>query len=219
MEWQQRKIVSEYGFSVFGSEGTIHELRQVTSVDGKQVKSKGPEALAKLILADDEGRKRELLEQFASYGLLGAVTDFGQVILLFTPANIGRYEFSFQRTARQGDQPVLVFSFKQIDGPNPLTVIDSRSKAAKALPVEGEVWVTEQTYLPVQISLASGDENVRQEASIEYAMSGYGAVLPVHTDHHESRNGDVTAENHFTYSGFRRFGASADIIFEPEDPR
>jgi hypothetical protein len=219
IEWQQRKIVSEYAFATFGSEGTIHELRQVTSVDGKPVKNQGPEALARLILANDVDRKRELLEQFANYGLLGAVTDFGQVILLFSPANIGRYEFGFLRDARQGDQRIVVFSYKQIDGPSPVTVIDSRSKAATSLSAAGEVWVNADTYAPVRITLRSGDNTVVQEASIEYAMSGSGIVLPVRTDHRESRNGQVTAENHFTYSGFRRFGASADIIFEAEDPQ
>ncbi len=218
VEWQQRKIVSEYAFSTFG-EGSLHELRQVTSVDGKPVKNKGPEALAKLILADDQGRKRELLEQFANYGLQGAVTDFGQVILLFTPGNIGRYEFGFVRRATQSDRPVLVFSYRQIDGPNPVTVIDARSKVATALEVSGEIWVNEDTYQPVRISIRSGEDAQRQEASVEYAMSGYGIVLPVRTDHRESRNGEVTAENHFTYEGFRRFGASADIIFEAEDPQ
>ena len=79
IEWQARTIVSEYGFTTFGTENAVHELRQVVSVDGKFVKSKGPEELAKLILAQDDSRKRALLEQFASYGLLGAVTDFGQI--------------------------------------------------------------------------------------------------------------------------------------------
>jgi hypothetical protein len=68
-EWQSRTIVSEYGFSSFASDGSLHELRQVTSVDGRPVKNKGPEALAKIILAADDTRKRELLRQFEEHGL------------------------------------------------------------------------------------------------------------------------------------------------------
>ena len=60
IEWQTRTIVSEYGFTTFGTENAVHELRQVVSVDGKSVKSKGPEELAKLILAQDDARKRAL---------------------------------------------------------------------------------------------------------------------------------------------------------------
>src|ERR1700676_3717957 len=33
--WKEREIVSEYAFTLLGRE--IHELRQVTSVDGKQI--------------------------------------------------------------------------------------------------------------------------------------------------------------------------------------
>lgn len=219
MEWQQRTIVSEYGFSTLGSEGALHELRQVTSVDGKTVKNKGPEALAKLILANDGNRKRELLEQFASYGLIGAVTDYGQSILLFTPANIGRFEFGFLRTAELSGKRMDVFSYRQIDGPNPVTVIDSRTKAAQQLGVEGEVWVDQETYTPARMTLRSSDNAVLEDATVDYAMSGYGIVLPIRTDHQETRDRQVTAEHHFTYSGFRRFGASADIVFEAEDPQ
>src|ERR1700680_3024453 len=34
--WKEREIVSEYGFALLGGR-EIHEVRQVTSVDGKQV--------------------------------------------------------------------------------------------------------------------------------------------------------------------------------------
>src|SRR5690242_11335959 len=38
LEWQERRIVSEYGFAEFaGEEQTVHELRQAVSVDGHKV--------------------------------------------------------------------------------------------------------------------------------------------------------------------------------------
>src|SRR5271170_4584525 len=39
-EWQERTIVSEYGFTSFADaadSSSLHELRQVTSVDGKKI--------------------------------------------------------------------------------------------------------------------------------------------------------------------------------------
>src|ERR1700691_5520158 len=37
-QWNERDIVSEYGFAIFSeSAGAVHELRQVISVDGKKV--------------------------------------------------------------------------------------------------------------------------------------------------------------------------------------
>lgn len=219
VEWQTRTIVSEYGFTSLGTENAIHELRQVVSVDGKAVKNRGPEELAKLILAQDDARKRALLEQFASYGLLGAATDFGQVILLFTPASISRYEFTYVRPARLNDSAVQVFQFRQIDGPNPMTILQRGAGKAQAVEAQGEIWANADTMLPLRIVLQAETELGRQEATVDYAMSGYGSLLPVRTDQREIREGKVFSENHFTYGEFRRFGASADIVFEPEGSR
>jgi hypothetical protein len=223
LQWQQRKIVSEYGFSTFaatrGVGGSLHELRQVTSVDGRMVKNQGPEALARIILASDESRKRELLQQFEEHGLIGAVTDFGPSILLFEPANIGRYEFGGGTPSTIDNVPTLTFAYAQIDGPNPLTFFDAQSKQTKLLGIRGEIWVRADTYLPLRITLESAAGDIRQEATVDYQMSRYGALLPVSTRHQEKRAGIVTAENTFVYSEFRRFGASADIIFEPKEPQ
>jgi hypothetical protein len=41
-------------------------------------------------------------------------------------------------------------------------------------------------------------------------------VLPVSTAHRELHGGKVRAENHFSYTGFRKFGASSDVKFEVE---
>src|SRR5258708_2106300 len=83
--WQERRIVSEYSFAAFSGEGgALHELRRVTAVDGKTIQDgkKAQQELAAIVTAADDKRKKELLEQFEKNGLLGAVTDFGQVLLL-----------------------------------------------------------------------------------------------------------------------------------------
>jgi hypothetical protein len=201
-EFQTRKIVSQYGFTTFASDGSLHELRQVTSVDGKLVKNKGPEALARIILASDDSRKRELLEQFQAYGLLGAATDFGPLLMLFTPASIVRYEFSYLREATVDNTPVLVFRYEQIDGPNPMTVIDEKGKS-QSLAIRGEVWVRAD-YLPLRVTLISVADDVRQEAAVDYSLSRFGTLLPASTHHRELHAGNVTSENTFTYSDFQR---------------
>src|ERR1019366_3927724 len=52
--WKEHEVVSEYAFAVLGRE--IHELRQVTSVDGKQVagENQAQDALAKLITSHND---------------------------------------------------------------------------------------------------------------------------------------------------------------------
>ena len=219
--WQERRVISEYSFAAFAGEGgAIHELRRVTSVDGRPIQDsrKAQEELAAIVTAGDDKRKKELLTQFEKYGLVGAVTDFGQILLLFTSADVQHYEFTYKRMEYQGAVRLLVFAYQQIDGAEGLTVIDGkRGEQARNMRIGGEVWVREANYAPVRVTLATSQgENqglVREEASVDYTMSSYGALLPLWTEHRELRAGQVVAENKFSYSDFRKFGASSDIKF------
>ena len=216
--WQERRILSEYSFASFAGEGgAIHELRRVTSVDGRTVQDpkKAQQELAAVVTAADDKRKKELLEQFEKYGLVGAVTDFGQLLLLFTSGDVVHYEFTYRRVENQGNAHLLVFGYQQIDGPEGLTVIDARrGGAAQTIRVGGEVWVREANFIPVRITLATSREDIREEASVDYAMSAYGALLPFWTEHRELRGSQVVAENQFSYADFRKFDASSDIKFD-----
>lgn len=225
-EWQERDIVSEYGFTRF-ADGALHELRQVRSVDGKPVKGgMSTEDLAKLVLADDDERKRDLLEQFEKYGLVGAANDFGQLLLLFSPGNIEQYEFVHVRTDLIDGARAEVFSYKQIDGDDSVTVVDARHKEVQQFDLEGFIWVTQDDYTPIQISIdvrqnafdkLDRDQRIRQRATVTYAKSRYGALLPVTTAHRDFRGSNMVAENHFTYTDFKKFGASSEINFDISD--
>jgi hypothetical protein len=220
--WQEREIRSEYAYGSFtGEGGAIHELRQVLSVDGKKTQDpeKAVEILAKIVTASDDGRKKQLLKDFEKHGLSGAVTDFGQMLLLFTPREIGRFEFTYRRAVDRGEERLLVFGYKQIDGPESLTVIEARkADRTTQLPIQGEVWVGEADYTPARITMSVSQPGegaaLRHEASVQYAMSPHGALLPVSTVHREVRGGQIVAENLFSYAGFKKFGASSDIKFE-----
>lgn len=220
-EWRERQIISEYGFASFGSPAALHELRQVVSVDGHKIEDtkKAQAALARAITATDDARKIELLKQFEKYGLVGAVTDFGQLILLFTRRDLERYEFTPQEPQWLGGSRVLVFAYKQLDGPEALTLIEAnKNDQLRRLKLRGEIWVRPETYLPVRITLIANEGDaplsVREEASVDYAMSDYGALLPTSTEHRELRGGKIVAENQLSYANFRKFGASSDIKFE-----
>jgi hypothetical protein len=222
-EWQERTIVSEYGFTAFSSTdaSSLHELRQVTSVDGKKIEDtkKAQQALAKAITATDDARKKQLLKQFEKYGLLGAVTDYGQALLLFTRRNMERYEFTPKGSNSLNGQTVRVFGYRQIDGPEAVTVIEeNRNDQVKHLRIEGELWVRADNMVPVRIIMVAtqteAPDRAREEAAIDYAMSPYGALLPVKTEHRETRFGKTSAENQFSYSNFKKFGASSDIKFD-----
>ncbi len=193
----------------------------MVAVDGRKVEDtkKAQDALAKVITASDDARKKEMLKQFEKYGLSGAVTDFGQVILLFVRRGIERYEFTERGTKLVGDTPVRTLAYKQLDGPEALTLIEANKKdQLERLSIEGEIWVRADNYVPVRITMAAsrgdGPAAIREEAAVDYAMSQYGAVLPVSTTHRELHGGKVTVENHFSYTEFRKFGASSDVKFD-----
>jgi hypothetical protein len=214
--WQERRILSEYSFASFAGEA-LHELRRVTSVDGRtlQDSKKAQLELAAIVTAADDKRKKELLERFEKYGLVGAVTDFGQLLLLFTSGDVLHYEFTYRRVENQGNAHLLVFGYQQIDGPEGLTFIDARrTEAGRNMRIGGEVWVRETNFIPVRITLATSQDDIREEASVDYAMSPYGALLPFWTEHHELRGGKVVAENKFSYSDFHKFAASSEIKFD-----
>jgi hypothetical protein len=228
--WQERVLVSEYGFTKFsGDEDTLHELRQVISVDGKPVKDakNAEETLARIITMKDAERQQQLLKEFEKFGLLGAATDFGQLILLFTPRNIERFEFSERgggASQMLGSERALVFAFSQLDGPEALTIFPARPDVSKAeaapmrVRAEGEVWVREDNLLPLRITLfarrGEGAAEVREEASVDYALSRFGALLPSATHHRELRANQPVSENTFVYADFHRFGASSELKFD-----
>jgi hypothetical protein len=223
-EWQEKTIVSEYGFTSFSDSAdssSLHEIRQVTAVDGKKIEDtkKAQAALAKAITATDDARKKQLLKQFEKYGLLGAVTDYGQALLLFTRRNMERYEFTVKGSNSLNGETVRVFGYRQIDGPETVTVIEeNRNNQVKHLRIEGELWVRSDNFVPVRIIMVAtqtdAPDRAREEAAIDYAMSPYGALLPVKTEHRETRWGKIDAENQFSYANFKKFGASSDIKFD-----
>jgi hypothetical protein len=214
--WQERRILSEYSFAGFSGEGgALHEIRRVTSVDGRtlQDSKKAQQELAAIVTAPDDKRKKELLEQFEKYGLVGAVTDFGQLLLLFTSSDVLHYEFTYRRVEMQGAVRLLVFGYQQIDGPEGLTFVNGRS-GARNIRIAGEVWVREANFIPVRITLVTVQDQVREEASVDYSMSGFGALLPFWTGHRELRGGQVIAENQFSYADFHKFDTSSEIKFD-----
>lgn len=221
-KWIDHDLISEYGFAKFATEsGAIHELRKVTMANGHKVtdSKKAQEELARAMTASDDQSKMELLKQFTGFGLTGAVDDFGQLILLFTRRGIEKYEFTPRGTRMIGYEKALIFAYKQIDGPESLTVFDAKKHdKATNLKLEGEIRVRADDFLPLQITLSShyGDAPniVREEAAVTYKMSNFGVLLPEATEHQELRNGKVVAQNKFVYTDFHKFGASSDVKFD-----
>ena len=95
-----------------------------------------------------------------------------------------------------------------------MSVFDARSSQSGAplrMQVNGEIWAREADYVPVRITLAAsqgeGASLIREEASVDYAASQWGALVPRSAGHRELRAGNLVAENRFEYSSFRLFSA------------
>jgi hypothetical protein len=224
--WQDRQIVSEYGFISFpGDRDTLHELRKVVSVDARPVadNKKNGDSLARIILLNDDQREQELLKEFQKYGLVGAVTDFGPLLMLFTPREIEHFEFSLKGAQSLGPTKALIFRYTQIDGAELVTMFQSKDKdqgdktKAHRFKVQGELWVRADNYLPLRITLAVGEgqgaSTVREEASVDYSPTPFGVLVPSAVDHKELVGGQLMVQNSFIYSDFHKFGADAEIQF------
>jgi hypothetical protein len=216
--WQERDIISEYGFAALGdNRQEVHEMRRVIAVDGRIVEDEkqAQDSLAKLVTAGDDQRKRLALKQLEKYGLHGAAADFGQLLLLFSRRDVERYEFTFGSSEEVEGVPLNVFRYKQLDGPGAMTIFEGDKPLR--LRVEGEVWVRDDNYAPVRITVVANQgesgAGLREEATVEYAMSAYGVLLPTTIEQHELRDGQVTSESKFVYVNFQKFQTSSDIKF------
>ena len=216
--YRTREIVSEYSYGVLrDSPGSLHEFRQVLSVDGRPVSAPARarrKLLAGLSSPDDRARQ-SMLEEFARYTLRGAATDFGPALLLFAPGRMGDYRFEAGGKARVGAEPALILRFRQTGGPASLTVFETRQVVRHAL--EGELWVRETDGLPLRIVLRSqrrqGPDTLSDHATIEYAPAPFGVLVPVSVVRRLHAGELLLEEDVFRYSPFRMFAADAEIKF------
>jgi hypothetical protein len=206
-EFKDREIVSWYGLAGYRkAPEAMREFRRVISVDGKAL---GDAATARAqlraaIQSADDRTKRSLEEQFEKIGLSGSALDFGQLLLLFTRANIPKYSFLIADTGLIGAEHALVLQFRQRAGKESVHISEGR-KNTRA-PLEGELWVREDDYRPLRITLTvvrreSHDAEVQDDARVDYAPAA-GANLPVSVVYRRFVNGQLTAESSAQYSGW-----------------
>lgn len=216
--WENREIVSEYGFSLFGQDpGVLHELRQVTTIDGKDLRA-GEAARMRLLrvaLSQDDQLKQRMLTEFERHGLVGAVCDFGQIILLFSRAGLSHFSFGDGEERWMGAERARVFPFQQVTGDQAVTVFQRDGR--QRIPLEGTLWVRAADGMPLRITVridrSQENRSIRDEASVEYVSAEQGGLLPTSVVHRQLVDGLVNIENHFGYSNFRRFGAETKIDF------
>lgn len=204
-QWRERDIVSLYGIAVIGR--TLHEIRQVVSVDGKKVlgEDRAQETLSQLLTASGDQQKLVALKQLEKYSLGDAATDFGPLILVFARGGAERYEFTAAGPRLLGTVQAHGYRFKQIDGSEGITLFAGQPQKLR---MDGEVWIADDPQGPIRITLSSmlpGDgPSVVEEASVDYTRSPLGALLPTQIEQRERHGEQVTAENIFNYENYQR---------------
>jgi hypothetical protein len=218
---QTREIVSEYSFGTLrDAPESLHEFRQVTSVDGRSISAAGAarHSLALgLASADDHARKR-MLEDFQKYGLATAVVDFGPLLLLFTKRQIGNYRFELAGEGRIGADRVKIVSYTQVSGPDRMLVFQGHRAIHQ--PIQGRIYARVPDGLPLRITIVESRKNAestfRDEAVVDYTPNAHGFVAPAAITHRGFAGDQLVVEDEFRYTTFRKFGADAAIKFDTQ---
>lgn len=210
-DFRTHHVVSSYALLEIGEKSVLHEIRLITAIDGKQV---SPDDEFRQVLTDglqssDDLTKRNMLEDLERNQLEGAATDFGQLILLFQRGFQKDYDFSLAGVRRRGDESALVVSYRQIAGPQGLTLFNDRTEERE--PASGEIWFRGQDLLPVHITLdaekkLSKKYTIRTAATVDYTPSPFGLVPEsvIHRQllHSGAFTDRLMVENDFHYTNF-----------------
>lgn len=207
-DFRTHEVLSSYGIGAIGDTRAIHELRRVIKVDQHIVVGDPEQARHAMTLgvtSADDKTKRQLLENFERKRLEGAVTDFGQLLLLFSASRQNNYDFAAAGPRTLNNTAFLALSFRQVSGTDGVTIFQERTQ--KRQPISGEIWLRESDLLPLRIVLHSEEVLskrylMRNEATIDYQPTPYG-LAPATILHQTFLNGDLLVENQFSYEDFR----------------
>lgn len=207
-DFKSHHVVSSYGLAEIGDAHALHEIRTIVTMDGQTLSDDGQvrHALTMGLKSADDETKRKLLENLEHNQLEGAVTDFGQVLLLFAKRYRKDYRFSAAGRQRVGDEPVVVIRYKQVSGSQGLTFFEERT--AEHEPAAGQIWFRLRDLVPIRITFhteefVSKKFTVRTEATVDYASSPLGLV-PASVTHKQFLNSALMVENDLHYGEFHR---------------
>ncbi|MFB3829561.1 MAG: hypothetical protein ACE15B_22510 [Bryobacteraceae bacterium] len=211
-----RQLVSEYSIALL-PDGFLHEVRQVTSVDGRQVRNPGKarETLVRGLRSPSDRTRNRLLDELRRYGLSEPAADVAPLLLLFTKRRLPEYAFEAAGEAVIGAEKTEKIRYRQKAGSQ--SVMVRQDRRAIHQPLEGEIYCRKGDGLPLRITLR-GARQVRGRSyeevfSVDYAMTPHGFLAPVSAVHRGYTGGQLRVENHFQYKRFQKFAASAEIKF------
>jgi hypothetical protein len=148
--------------------------------------------------------RRKILRSSGGPDAKPTVNDAGQLLLLFESATIGRYEFRHTRTAYVGPQGADVFEYRQIEGPDTLTISERQKQLHTR--THGEVWVDSASYRLLRVTMDTERKDTRDHIEVDYVYTAAGAPMPVSALHREFHSDVVEAETLFSYRPLAQAG-------------
>ncbi len=206
-EFSHREIVSYYALSSFrASSEALHEFREVVSVDGQNITGdNGADKLRTIVNGSDDKAKKGLLAEFEKNSLAVAATDFGQLILLFTKTNQGKYNFRSLGSALVGADRAMIVDFSQKAGAESLRVAEPGKEGRE--PLTGQIWIREAGFVPLRITLRTArlerSKTIRDEARVDYEPKAEGMILPISIVYRRFVNDDLNVEAIYRYSDWQ----------------
>ena len=213
------EVVSEYsvGHLKNSDSQNLFEFRQVVSVDGKSVRSaeSARRELTMGIRSQDDNVRKRMLQDYAKFGLVDVATDYGLILLAFTKRGLETMQVKGSGESRIGADTALVLAWKQIS--SDAGELEFRGRQAVRQALQGTLWVRASDGLPLRIQAwAEYDQSkhkIRDEASVEYAMSSHGFLTPASVVHRHIVDGQTMTENLYRYEAFRLFSSDSELKF------
>lgn len=219
------EVVSEYSVGHLKNSGShnLFEFRHVVSVDGRPVRSveTARRELTLGIRSQDDSARKRMLQDYAKFGLVDVATDYGLILLAFTKRGLENMEVTPAGQGRVGADAALTFAWKQVSAD--AGELEFRGRQAVRQALQGMLWVRASDGLPLRIQAWAEYEQpphkVRDEASVEYAMSSHGFLTPASVVHRHIIDGQTVTENLYRYANFRLFTSESELNFsEVPDP-
>jgi hypothetical protein len=214
-----RQIVSEYSVGALkeSTSQNLTELRQVISVDGKKVQSaeSARHALSLGIKSPDDRIRKRMLEDFARHGLVDVATDYGILLLAFNKRGQGNMKAAIVGEEQVGADAAWVLQWQQVTDTGGVLEFIGNQASHRAL--QGKLLVRKADGLPLRIQAwsehALGGHLIRDAATVDYAQSAHGFLMPASVVHRHLIDGALITENLYRYEPFKMFSADAEIKF------
>jgi hypothetical protein len=214
-----RQIVSEYSVVPLkdSADGSLVELRQVITVDGRKVQSveTARHALSLGIKSPDERVRKRMLEDFARHGLVDVATDYGTILLAFGKRGQQNMRIVLTGEEQVGVDAAWVLAWQQVTPTG--GILEFAGNQADRHALQGRLLVRKSDGLPLRIQAwnehAVNHQVIRDEATVDYIESAHGFLTPASVLHRHSVNGNLMTENHYRYEPFKMFGADTEIKF------